>query len=328
MANLSAFGGAQPITPGGLVALGHTDITSAVVVTSTTGQNIGGSVTAVCDGSPVVVEMFCPYTVVGGIYLVSSLYVDGSFQQRTSVQVSGTQPMYAKVRLTPSAGTHTFQWSALVNTSSATMQFDTAPTVNGGPGFLRVSKIVQQNDGLKPFWTPPLVTQLPTNPTVGDTVIYAADATDGVYWNLYYDGIGSYPWKYVGGPPLLDFVSAAGQTSTSSSYTALATAGPTLTLPLAGDYDVNISAQTASTAAAHYAGFSSYDVGATAANDAWAVMFGVNYGPGYGSNADRTYRHTGLAASTSLVAKYRTPQSVQVYFNERILTATPVRVAA
>lgn len=176
--------------------------------------------------------------------------------------------------------------------------------------------------------TPPIVTQLPSNPQFGDVVTYIADATNGVAWSLQYDGSGSYPWKFVGGPPLFDLVSATGQTTTSSSYTALATAGPTLTLPLAGDYDVNISAQTASTAAAHYAGFSSYDVGATAANDAWAVMFGVNYGPGYGSNADRTYRHTGLAASTSLVAKYRTPQSVQVYFNERILTATPVRVAA
>jgi len=128
---------------GGLVELAHLDLTSAVVVTSTTGQNVGGSVTAVCDGSPIIVEMFCPYSVIGNYYLVSSLYVDGSFQQRVGVQVNDTTPFYAKVRLTPPAGSHTFQWSALVNASSGTFQFDTAPTTNGGPGFIRVSKIVQ-----------------------------------------------------------------------------------------------------------------------------------------------------------------------------------------
>jgi len=128
---------------GGLVELGHLALTSAVTVTSTGGQNVGGSVTAVCDGSPIIVEMFCPYSVIGGYYLVSSLYVDGSFQQRVGVQVNQTAPFYAKVRLTPSAGSHTFQWSALVNASSGTFQFDPAPTTNGGPGFLRVSKIVQ-----------------------------------------------------------------------------------------------------------------------------------------------------------------------------------------
>ncbi len=342
MANLSAFGGAQPITPGGLVELGYAENDANLGISATTGagmDNISPELTVVCDGSPIMVEFFCATAraTVDGAGTSDALWftlkVDGSVQEErlgTIGNVAGgygsLKPVHLAYRMTPSAGSHTFRVGGWVSNAARTGY------IGGGspypPAWIRVSKIVQQNDGLKPFWTPPLVTQLPSNPTVGDTVMYAADATNGVYWNLYYDGIGSYPWKYVGGPPLLDLVSASGETTTSSSYTALATAGPTLTLPLAGDYDVNISAQTASTAAAHYAGFSSYDVGATAANDAWAVMFGVNYGPGYGSNADRTYRHTGLAASTSLVAKYRTPQSVQVYFNERILTATPVRVAA
>lgn len=174
---------------------------------------------------------------------------------------------------------------------------------------------------------PTIVTQLPTDAKVGETVFYAADAATGIYWQLMYDELGSYPWKFVGGSPLLNLVFGDGQWTDSSSYADLATAGPTLTLPLAGDYDVNISVLTASVAAAHYAGSASYDVGATAANNAWAANFGVNYGPGFGSNSDRTYRHTGLAASTSLVAKYRAPQAVQVYFNDRVLTATPVRVA-
>ena len=171
-----------------------------------------------------------------------------------------------------------------------------------------------------------VVTQLPSQATVGDQVIYAADATNGVYWNLYYDGIEPYPWKFVGGAHLASLAGVT-EATTSNSYVALATAGPVITLPLAGDYDVTVSCDPANVAGTTYSGVMSYDVGATVANDVWGA-WSLVVGPGYGNTTTYTYRHAGLVASTTLTSKYRSPQSVQIYFSRRRISATPIRVKA
>lgn len=323
--------------PGGLVELGYEEFTHSGAVTATSGSPLvlHNLLTVVCDGSPIELECYLagarPDFTTNNANLVIQLYEDGSLiNSQFALIVTGAagddhMPHTVRIRKTPSAGIHTYEVRAYVNTGSGYI----SSNILGRPhSYLRASKILQASQLLVTQSNAPLVTSLPANPIVGQEVIYIADATNGVYWRLYYDGIGSYPWKFVGGPPILNRVFANGESTTSSSYAALTTAGPTLTLPLAGDYDVNISAITASTAAAHYSGISSYDVGATGASDTWGAHFGVNYGPGFGSHSNKTYRHAGLAASTLLVGKYRAPQSVQVYFNERVLTATPVRVAS
>lgn len=88
---------------------------------------------------------------------------------------------------------------------------------------------------------PTIVTQLPTDAKVGETVFYAADAATGVYWQLMYDELGSYPWKYVGGAPLYRIGPMAYQKITSTSYIDLD--GMAISTHLPGDYDVRLDAQ-------------------------------------------------------------------------------------
>jgi hypothetical protein len=336
MANLSAFGGAQPITPGGLVELGYSEITSTVTISSTSFSSpnlvISGP-TVVCDGSPVMIE-FSGRTYVAQDTMYFSLYRDGAELKRywasraTGTGISNYETITALFRDTPSAGSHTYSLYAHNATSTTNAVFVGAGSPNP---FLRVSKIVQQNDGLKPFWTPPLVTQLPTNPTVGDTVIYAADATNGVYWNLYYDGIGSYPWKYVGG---------SGIHSASGSYPGLqgtgsyadVTSGATVTAPLDGDYLVGFSGKAdISNPTFGFLNNIAVMTATVAPSDAKAAGISGQY-TGSGYVRQQFYRESKLSGVTaSETIKMQIKQavgSVQAVIHYTSMTVTPVRVAA
>jgi hypothetical protein len=175
---------------------------------------------------------------------------------------------------------------------------------------------------------PPYVTALPTPPFDGFEVFYAADATNGVIWHLRYrSGGGTHKWEYVGGPPLYSLVTTQ-ESTTSSSYGALATAGPSVTLPLAGDYMVTISGkiQTAPTVpASPSSAIMSYDIGATGAVDAdninvYATTTNAE------ANVSRTARKSGLTAVT-LTAKYKLAVNAGTgYFQDRTMIVTPVRV--
>jgi hypothetical protein len=85
----------------------------------------------------------------------------------------------------------------------------------------------------------PLVSSLPASPADGDTVYLqtAAMATDGIIWTFRYrSGAGTYKWEFVGGPPWAVEV-ATGQTqATNNAWVDLATVGPSVTVPVAGDY--------------------------------------------------------------------------------------------
>lgn len=93
---------------------------------------------------------------------------------------------------------------------------------------------------------PQIVTTLPASPSVGDVVIYTADATNGVYWTLYYDGVGTYPWKYIGGPKMFarfqGSVSGSKLGHTGAFYGTFLPSSPQITVPLQGDYTVEFGA--------------------------------------------------------------------------------------
>ena len=98
------------------------------------------------------------------------------------------------------------------------------------------------------------------------------------------------------------------QSTSSGTFTDLGTVGPSITLPIAGDYDVTIGCRAYS-ASAGTAALMSYDIGATPAssNDSLdfycgAVVGGVASTVGHST---RTRRKTGLGAVT-LTAKYST----------------------
>lgn len=88
---------------------------------------------------------------------------------------------------------------------------------------------------------PLLVASLPASPTDGQEVYFLADDANGVVWHLRYRAASAspYKWECVGGPPL----SAQSGTSASiSSTTPVAPSSPCqITLPLGGDYIIDLS---------------------------------------------------------------------------------------
>jgi hypothetical protein len=82
-------------------------------------------------------------------------------------------------------------------------------------------------------------TALPSSPVDGQSFYYVANATDGVVWHLRYRAASSsaYKWEFVGGQALTSQVlTTQSLGATVGSYIDVATVGPSVTNPLAGDY--------------------------------------------------------------------------------------------
>lgn len=174
----------------------------------------------------------------------------------------------------------------------------------------------------------PSVTSLPAAvvATDGMEVYYTADDTNGIVWHLRYCAAETtYKWRYVGGPPLWAEV-ATQETTSSTTYAALATAGPMVTLPLAGDYMVGLGSVLTGNADGMDI-YHSYDIGATGAVDADAVearSSGASSAPW--PSVSRTKRKAGLTA-VALTSKYRTTSgAVTATIKQRWISALPVRV--
>lgn len=171
-----------------------------------------------------------------------------------------------------------------------------------------------------------LVYSLPTGAIYGDTCQYVADSTNGIVWNLVYDGQGSYPWKVLGGGPPLVAQVDTDETRANAAYGALATAGPSVTVPLAGDYDVEIGSQwySANTAGG---GLHSFDVGGTAASNNDACQ-GNQGGASNALQTDRVRRRkTGITAGAALVSKYLSSGVTDTgHWLRRTMAVYPVRV--
>jgi hypothetical protein len=182
---------------------------------------------------------------------------------------------------------------------------------------------------LKNFDAP--VTSLPSSPADGDMCVFAADATNGIYWLLRYraGSASAYKWEYLGGEELFAEVlgSLPGEGTTSASYTNLATVGPSITTPLAGDYKVEVGGHGYQVGGAGLDNYLiSYAIGATPASDDDAVIF-YGGGPTTGATLSRRRRKNGLGAGAAIVSKYKTePSGAQFYFLNRFLSIKPIRV--
>ena len=136
---------------GGLVELAYMPLgTTGGTITAGTNAYVGGTATAVCDGSPVIVECIIPRVDVqagGDMYV--DFEVDGtSYGRIGNIYNPGTQidaeTLYMNQRLTPSAGVHTFRVRAYA--TGATTNIITGDGSNYAAlaqGFLRISKVVQ-----------------------------------------------------------------------------------------------------------------------------------------------------------------------------------------
>jgi hypothetical protein len=334
VANVSSFSGAMPVIPGGEVEIARVTRTdgsggvAAVGTTWATGSNFfSTSLTFVADGaSTYALEFFAP--LVYSPTLANQLALRISASDGTSdggiIGFAGNaaaegQSVFSRVFVVPSAGAATYNVRFAASTSVGQLYCGVGGVGAYVPAYLRAVKIVNQNDGLKPVWTPPIVTRLPSQATFGDAVLFAADATNGVYWHLSYDGLGTYPWKFVGGAPLVDVVTG-GSATASASYVALG--GPTLSIALPGDYDISASFDAGYNGSGGCA--MGVQIGAGSDEDyAW----GITEAPGYNTTHVATYRKT-VSSAVTLTSKVKSPQSVSITFSGRVLRATPVRVKA
>jgi hypothetical protein len=172
----------------------------------------------------------------------------------------------------------------------------------------------------------PLVSSLPTSPVDGQVIDYLANAVDGVVWRLRYRAASTspYKWEFIGGSALAAKVDT-NQPTTSASYADLATLGPDITIPLVGDYDVQIGARIQNSAFSSASeGYMNYSIGGAAPDgaDVCSNIVTAQYG---GSTPTSLRRKTGLAAGTLIRCKYAS-QSGTTTFMSRILRVTPVRV--
>lgn len=176
------------------------------------------------------------------------------------------------------------------------------------------------------FYTPDvdpgIGTSLPSNPVDGQEFVLTDSLSAPTYaWHLRYIAAkSSNKWQFIGGSPLYAEVTTS-EGTTSGTYAALATAGPSVTLPIAGDYLVTNGAlvDSSGTVTARM----SYDIGGTGAVDADSMEQQI---PGTGQFAgSRERKKAGLTAVT-LTSKYKSDGSATATFSNRWLRVIPIAV--
>jgi hypothetical protein len=163
----------------------------------------------------------------------------------------------------------------------------------------------------------------------GDEVYVEVDATNGIAWHLRYD-LTSTKWRFLGGPPLSALVATDEASAANSSvFVDITTAGPSVTVPLAGNYTLNFGMHTYNTASAGNVGMCSPGLAGVAGTDANAA------GSSGGGTASTTYvrvcragsQVTALAATNVVKLQYRTPGGGSTqHFSNRELLVWPTRV--
>ena len=193
---------------GGLVELGYLERTSnlslSTGISPATSELVIGSISAVCDGSPVEIEFFasdCTPASGSGNYLAFSLYVDGVEHTQVwgffSNQAASLdyKPVFLKRRIVPSAGVHTFAVRAYSVAAGGFIEMRPGGA-DRAPGFLRVSKIVSATQW--PAVTTGTIictsTTRPASPFEGQE-IYETDTKK----QLTYDGTGWYAFRQLVG---------------------------------------------------------------------------------------------------------------------------------
>jgi hypothetical protein len=143
-----------------------------------------------------------------------------------------------------------------------------------------------------------------------------------VQWELVYRAASAsaYKWEFVGGPPLYNGVDT--QESTASvAFVALATPGPSPTVPRAGDYMVSVGSRQQ--AGANTVSFHSCDVRAVPVTDIDAAS---SHGNATGERRHKNKSEEWRPSECSDRQQYRCSQAVTSVFLYRWLTVQPIRL--
>lgn len=166
------------------------------------------------------------------------------------------------------------------------------------------------------------VTSLPAEPVDGEEIDYLANATNGVVWALKYraTSASAHKWELVGGSELSSEVTANQETS-SAVYVDLATVGPSVAVPLAGDYAIKMGAHLS--------------VGASAANAVVQLFIGAAEAGKFLTVGNIALSNgspfvagqvLNLTAAAVLTLKYASEGAKAVSFSRRMLSVIPIRV--
>lgn len=198
-----------------------------------------------------------------------------------------------------------------------------------GPGGV-TGVLYRDAGGASPTWTAVnpgtrvISTALPGSPVTGQEILFQDASVLGPanrVWPLRYDGT---KWVPIGAIEIY----AEGNVGTtvplnSTAYTGIS-GSPSITVPVAGDYLVEVGARI-NTGSAQTA-LVSYTVGGTAASDNDAARVGTNLAGSLDVTTSRKRLKTGIAASATLTVSCRGLAAVQNAFGDMWISAKPVRL--
>jgi hypothetical protein len=171
----------------------------------------------------------------------------------------------------------------------------------------------------------PLVSTLPASPTLGDVNHYrVGSGASAIVWSFRYTNNDvTYPWEFIGGPPLISLQTQAESTSVAphNVYANLADGAVGVTVPLAGVYDADFHAYLI--AATANSAYISIKYGAAEAVDLDGIL-------ATSSNIYTDLRHRlaipVTAAATAVTLRFKAIAGTAVTFGRRNLAITPRRV--
>lgn len=185
--------------------------------------------------------------------------------------------------------------------------------------------------GASPTWsavTPvaprTISTVLPGSPVTGQEILFQDTTVLGpanIVWPLRYDGT---KWVPIGCTPLYVGVDTSESTTATNAYQDLATVGPQITIPVAGDYlfDFRSTAQCGTVAFSPVIGLSI--AGAAPGTPTDDVV-----GSGAAGNLvvlAREIKKTGVGAAATARVRYAPGAAAVVQFQRRSLKVTPFRL--
>jgi hypothetical protein len=240
---------------------------------------------------------------------------------------SNRHPVTSVRELTPSAGTHTYSIRAYQAGSGQTVVVGAGAGGSGvlPPAFLRISRIKQQTYST-PAGTVTYGTALPATPADGQEHILVDSTTNPTWqWRFRYNSTTT-KWHYLGGTPLRAFIGVAESTA-SLTYGDLATIGPAVTVPLAGDYQIESGVTIVGdngTDNPTARGWATIKLGAAVAADSEGIHIGNTRQ--HGGSVNRCLPDKTLVAAAVVLMQYRAEAIGSWTFSQRWLRVTPVKV--
>lgn len=168
-------------------------------------------------------------------------------------------------------------------------------------------------------------TSLPGSPFDQQQHVLVDNATAPTWsWLLQYVAAkSSNKWVFLGGSAAYAEVATL-ESTTSATYVALTTAGPSVAIPVAGNYTVTVEA-TVNTVTSSGVCYMSYDIGGTGAVDADALYYDSGSASANGCSVGRSKAKTGLTAVT-LTAKYHADGTNSSSFEKRRMSVVPIAI--